>query len=225
MKQLTTAEKAKAYDEAIERAKKWRNAPNADKIPTYANRVIDEIFPEIVESENERIKSEIIEYIKTGTYHKDWLDWLERQGEPLNESVYDTEDKEMYQAIAIGLTDMLDEYGWSDFGGIPINNILNWLERQGEEPIGIRSRHTTGKLAEIIKDIESADKIEALRTEYEKGRADAIAEMQVAWSEEDKAMLKETLAIIETVEDINKAEDGFLGVKMWLKSLKQRIGG
>jgi len=69
------------------------------------------------------------------------------------------------------------------------------------------------------------DMKEALRTEYEKGRADAFAEMQVAWSEDDKAMLKETLALIETVEDINKAEDGFLSVKMWLKSLKRRIGG
>lgn len=45
---------------------------------------------------------------------------------------------------------------------------------------------------------------------------------QQKWSEEDKKMFKETLALIETVEDINKAKDGFLDVKMWLKSLKER---
>ena len=43
-----------------------------------------------------------------------------------------------------------------------------------------------------------------------------------AWSAKDEKMLKETLALIETVEDINKVKDGFLDVKMWLKSLKDR---
>lgn len=47
MKELTTEQKAQRYDEAIERAKKWYNAPNINKIPTYGNRVIEEIFPEL----------------------------------------------------------------------------------------------------------------------------------------------------------------------------------
>ena len=64
MKELSIEEKAKAYDEAIERAKKWHNAPNIDKIPTYGNRVIEEIFPELRESEDERIKKELIQFIK-----------------------------------------------------------------------------------------------------------------------------------------------------------------
>ena len=58
---------------------------------------------------------------------------LEKQDESLNESVYDTEDKEIYQAISIGLTDVFNEFGWSDFGGIPIKNIQNWLEKQDEQ--------------------------------------------------------------------------------------------
>lgn len=33
-------------------------------------------------SEDERIRKEIIEYIKTGTYHKNWVAWLEKKGEP-----------------------------------------------------------------------------------------------------------------------------------------------
>lgn len=46
---------------------------------------------------------------------------------------------------------------------IPINDYnsaIDWLEKQGEKPIGIRSRHATGKLGKLIKDIESANKVE-----------------------------------------------------------------
>lgn len=58
----------KEYNEALERAKKRYYAPNADKIPTYANRVIEEIFPELGESEDERIRKDIIVLVK------DWWD-------------------------------------------------------------------------------------------------------------------------------------------------------
>lgn len=43
------------------------------------------------------------------------------------------------------------------------------------------------------------------------------------WSDKDEKMLKETLALIETIEDINKAKDGFLDVKMWLKSIRENM--
>ena len=42
---------------------------------------LDTIIPELKESEREKIRKEIIEYIKTGTYHKNWVAWLENQGE------------------------------------------------------------------------------------------------------------------------------------------------
>ncbi len=82
----------KAYKEAIERAKKWRNAPNADKIPTFANRIIEEIFPELKGSEDEedeRVRNSIIADIKSrlkscthalDDYYKEQLAWLEKQG-------------------------------------------------------------------------------------------------------------------------------------------------
>ena len=65
MKELTIEQNAKAYDEALDRAKKWYNAPNIDKIPTYGNRIVEEIFPELKESEDERIRKELINYLIT----------------------------------------------------------------------------------------------------------------------------------------------------------------
>lgn len=52
------------YKEALERAKKWYYAPNADKMPTYANRIIKEIFPELKESKDEKTRKEIIDTLE-----------------------------------------------------------------------------------------------------------------------------------------------------------------
>ena len=89
MKELSIKEKAKAYDLALERAKKWYNAPNIDKMPTYGNRIIEEIFPELIESRDERISREITEFLvdfNNGEYERpnentidSWLTWLEKQ--------------------------------------------------------------------------------------------------------------------------------------------------
>jgi len=89
-------EKAKAYDLAIDRAKKWYYAPNIDKIPTYGNRIIEEIFPELKESGDERIRKFLhhtftVQYLAKdglGKWHgepvSNILAWLEKQGEQTN---------------------------------------------------------------------------------------------------------------------------------------------
>ena len=81
---MTEKEKAKAYDEAIERAKK-----------SYGNRIAEEIFPELKESK----------------------------------------DKKIREAILNGLIDCRDapDLGWSNFGGIHIDDCIDWLEKQGEQ--------------------------------------------------------------------------------------------
>lgn len=103
MKELSIEEKAKRYDEAIEKAEKWHNAPNVDKIPTFGNRIIEDIFPELYESENERIRKELIEHVKDqqssfisapdcrdkyeeeeNNKYNSWIAWLEKQGELVN---------------------------------------------------------------------------------------------------------------------------------------------
>ena len=65
-----------AQEEKYEEAKRLYKTANADQ-----RYVLEKLFPEFKESDDERIKREIIEYIKTGTYHKDWIAWLEKQGE------------------------------------------------------------------------------------------------------------------------------------------------
>ena len=67
---------------------------------------------------------------------------------------------------------------------------------------------------------------ELLQTEYEKGRADAIAEMQKHWSEEDEVALGDALWCCKQAASITKNENDMGNVwyaETWLKSLKDRM--
>lgn len=119
---------------------KLRLAKEALDSGSYDKDTIEYIFPELKESEDERIRKELKHYLEVRRCQTNsddeyiscnhFLAWLEKQGKPLDKPVFDVEDKEIYQAISIGLTDMVDDFGWSDFGGMPIEDIQNWLERK-----------------------------------------------------------------------------------------------
>ena len=111
MKELSISEKAKAYDEAIERAKKL-----------YGNGIAEEIFHELKEDDTERIRENCIHFLELQKQHhaatfeiEECIDWLEKQGKQLadknkprfevsdwvvfiaSESVYQVEKKENYE--------------------------------------------------------------------------------------------------------------------------------
>lgn len=74
---MTEKEKAKAYDEAIERAKKL-----------YGNGITEEIFHELKEDDTERIRKNCIHFLELQKQHhaatveiEECIDWLEKQGE------------------------------------------------------------------------------------------------------------------------------------------------
>ena len=72
--------------EKLQLAKEWYNDPSATE---EEKSHLEELFPELKESENERIRKEIIEALKqldrekcpVDTYpYLDWIAWLEKQG-------------------------------------------------------------------------------------------------------------------------------------------------
>ena len=114
MKKLSIEEKAKVYDEAIEKLRNAFYDNNSRMCEEYRNavlKIIEPIFPELAESEDERIRKEIIEQInllKSATLSdlKDkqfnsWLAWLEKQGEqkPADkvESKWKPTDKDIFE--------------------------------------------------------------------------------------------------------------------------------
>ena len=106
---MTEKEKAKAYDEAIERAKK-----------SYGNKIAEEIFPELKEDDAERIRKNCIHFLELQKQHhaatfeiEECIAWLEKQGKNSTDkprfsigdwvvftkykSIYQVEKKENYE--------------------------------------------------------------------------------------------------------------------------------
>ena len=73
---MTQEEKAKRYDKALERAKMSYHTGDYDKDTL---EMLEIIFPELKESEDERIKGAIIDHLKDNNLIE-WADWLEKQG-------------------------------------------------------------------------------------------------------------------------------------------------
>lgn len=113
------------YNNALEKLQEALAPKNGCEISGLTRGCIESIFPELAESKDDRIRKEIIEYIKTGTYHKDWIAWLEKKESV--EEIVERCKKSWYNEGKIqgqieGLTDE-EKYqqGWHDA-----------LEKQGE---------------------------------------------------------------------------------------------
>lgn len=93
----------KKYDEALERARKLKENPQSvfnEYSPKEEDTICDYIFPELKESEDEKIRKELIEHVKDqqssfisapdcrdkyeeeeNDKYNSWIAWLEKQGE------------------------------------------------------------------------------------------------------------------------------------------------
>ena len=162
----------KKYKEALERAEKALEVFGTDKCE--GARQIFSLFPELKESEDEKVRKALIRFHKSsididGIKGDDILAWLEKQGE--QKSAWSEEDEEeLYIAIST-----LNEAG----------------------------QHDSAKWLKSLKDR-------------------IIPQQKQEWSEEDEERLKSCLNIIQA--------KGMMGVTdtintKWLKSLKERIGG
>ena len=84
---MTIEEKAKAYDEAIERGKQIQTTPYTANWDIM-KEVAEHLLPELKESEDERIRKALIEYFNEQCDMSDWngvygyqvVAWLEKQG-------------------------------------------------------------------------------------------------------------------------------------------------
>lgn len=133
MKELSIEEKAKAYDNALEIAKGLYAKDAPDSLH------LERMFPQLKESEDERIRKSLIDMLKNDEKHylKE-IAWLEKQGEQKQETSYlkfdfddilalqccmetaekVTEDKELYKKLQNLHSRLHDAY---------------WLEKQGEQ--------------------------------------------------------------------------------------------
>ena len=219
MKDLTIEQKAKRYDEALGKAEIWHNAPNVDKIPTFGNRIIEDIFPELREPEDEEVRNEIIKLVKyyygatlgcKHTVSRDkMLAWIEKQDpkkhEEELEKAYKTADEVQYKR---GYEDAVKD---TEKQG---EQVPAWGEEDESIALGIEQIVNCASLLNI-----APDKLDKVRNWLKSIKDRVIPQPKQEWSEEDKAML------VSIISDFAAAHKSSIGQDKWLKSLKQRIGG
>lgn len=91
----------KKYNEALERARQFSEHP----LQEDSSNIVEYIFPELQESEDERIRKEILQSIRDNmaVIHKDkCIAWLEKQGEkkPCDETMAEALRTEYKKGIA-----------------------------------------------------------------------------------------------------------------------------
>lgn len=179
MKKLSIEEKAKAYDEAIERANELNYVSDKDSLQ---RKTVEHIFPELKESEDERIRKELIDFIydKTDTYElreksNSWLAWLEKQHEQSfsNNIWYGANEipqiKSGDRSVAVLLCENKEiwnvahyysEYGFLCHGKtVEKSTIIKWtyldglIERQGEQRIDENIQKVISEHNTIFKSI------------------------------------------------------------------------
>ena len=117
---MTEKEKAKAYDEAIERAKKL-----------YGNGITEEIFPELKESEDEKIRKEIISILRNAYWtsnrnrFNELVAWLEKQGDKDKTYSMSNKDNERLRNTTIAFLRDFAEQGYEN-----AVECIDWLEKQ-----------------------------------------------------------------------------------------------
>lgn len=107
MKELTIEQKAKAYDKALERARRLYNGEETNADVEIA---CENIFPELKEIEDERIRKEIIEMLRnwasvhhiTKEQFSERMAWLEKKGMSYTK-------KDVDEAYLKGVTDAKNE--------------------------------------------------------------------------------------------------------------------
>jgi len=197
---MTQEEKARAYDEAIKKVNDYYEGKT--KLYSDIDKTLNYLFPELKESEDERMSKYLIKYFEA---NKDELS---------------------------------KGFKWN---GITVEECIAWLKKQGEHAnfrnkiqVGDKvTRNKDGVLVNLSqlnrvakkdnKQPTNEEMKELLQTEYEKGRADAIAEMQLVWSEEDEVKLINIINFFDSSSTAKLCPTRRNEAIAWLKSLKGRI--
>ena len=130
---MTQGEKAKTYDEALERAKECLKDGT---ITTIARDYIWKIFPELQESEDEKIRKEFCKDIRTFIPNEKankYIAWLEKQGEK-KPNEWHCEDEQCIGCINDkGCVTCVDG-NMKETNGKPKFKVSDWLQYRNAKP-------------------------------------------------------------------------------------------
>lgn len=193
MKELSIEEKAKAYDEALEKARQLCAYPTTKP---FINDLQD-LFPELQEPEDERIKKTLINFFSKGAEYdsstngikdRNIIAWLEKQGE------------EKVQAKSL----------WHEYNHpIDKDRLFLLISKNKRASIMLWNGET---LKSVTFGGGGGIILEGDKFAY----IDELQEIQnsAEWSEEEEKNISQAIYVCH--------QHGYTGVEKWLKSLKDK---
>lgn len=126
----------------IDYKQKIKDYMNSSEVDTLYKSMLNNLFPELAESEDERIRKEITAILqyKYEKYSKDpkycnalkWIDWLEKQGEKgtnrNNSEIPNPVWGEGDESRMDNLCHFLEEYGNQYYGHLTLQCTISWLK-------------------------------------------------------------------------------------------------
>ena len=241
----------KKYKEALEKAK---DALSDGTISSNTIAYLQDIFPELKESEDERIREALIDYFDDankadenplqsyGIHTDKVIAWLEKQKEFVSadfDDVWETADcDELTAPLEKYSKDAIKKmcHAWYD-KGIELER-KSWLEKQGEHANFLSKIQVGDKVTRnedgVLVNISQLERVAKPRRVKP---VDKVEPKSAEWSEEDERLC---LCLIkdqkEALDNVNNSKYGHSEIISdlremynerisWLKSIKQRIGG
>ena len=201
-KNMNTEQKARAYDRAIKRAKKWYDANTNEGY----RGIFEDIFPKLKESEDEKIRKWLLNFVQGlpdegldfhfyNLKKEQVIAWLEKQGEQKHNPVLDIEKKELKK---------IEEKHAENKG-------MNLVE---EEMTPFQK-----KVFRIIDTaIEEEQGLKQVCDELFTLASNEIEQKPAEWSEEDEKIFGSFLHKLEVCDLLSNKE--IIWAKRWLKSLR-----
>ena len=247
MKELSIEEKAKAYDKALKVAKDIRNG-EAAYIPD-GTPVIEAIFPELKDPEGERIRKELIAFLKenheTGRADETWslsgierwIAWLEKQGEqkPAQETKpFKAEHGKYYYCIKDYFCGGRKQASKGDvvqaLRGLPIMGLKDaseyFLPVNFIKCNSAWSEEDERIYQSIMDDTVQENQLDGKQTDWLRDiKYRYFPQPKQDWSEEDEIALGDALWCCKQAASIAKDENDMGNIwyaETWLKSLKDR---
>ena len=216
---MTTEEKAKAYDEALEKARQFSEHPDLED----SGGIVEYIFPELKESEDEMIRKTLITYMKSvidinGIKGETIIAWLEKQAEkPVNTTMQEKAE------IDNAFTRMMLKPQVDGFDA-ELNALLKKYEHLPKEDVA--------ECLSFYLGVVQGDKPQVIcpycknaSCTYVDGHwlcLDCHREFNIKkWSEEDEENFRDIISAIHSVA-YQTTEDEVSRID-WLKSLKKRM--